>query len=98
MLVNWKKSKDQNVGAYIVFAKAADSKLYKEAAYTNQLTEAELQENFKKGLLVVCVGDDEYAVPVHVNANKAYIVSASTTAAVTEWAALATPSTKAAKK
>lgn len=34
--------KDKNIANYVVFAKAADSKLYREAAFTNQVEEAEL--------------------------------------------------------
>lgn len=90
------QSKDKNVANYVVFAKAADSKLYKEAAFTNQVEEAELNDAFLKGRLVVCLDAENgvYAVAVKVSANKAYTlamtgVSPSEVMSFVEWAAKA---------
>lgn len=92
----YEQLKDLHIRKVVVFANATDSKLYKEATFTNQLKEAELQELFKKGMLLINVGEDEYAIAAHVKDNEAYVVSASTTAAVVKYTAEA--ATTVAKK
>lgn len=88
--------KDKNIANYVVFAKAADSKLYKEAAFTNQVEEAELNDAFLKGRLVICTDADNgvFEAAVKVAANKAYTmasttVETTTTISMVEWAAKA---------
>lgn len=84
--------KDKNIATYVVYAKAADSKLYKEAAFTNQVEEAELKDAFMKGRLLVDLGTSAgLAAVVLVKANKATTLVVGAQDAVTgkEWAAKA---------
>lgn len=84
------QAKDLHVKNYIVYGKTADSKLYKEAAYTNQVDQADVEDAFKKGILIVKVGDKFYA-PLVLNANKVSTIDlVSTTPTITEWQAKAT--------
>ena len=85
----YEQSKDLHIRNFVAFGKAADSKLYKESTFTTQIKEAELQEMFKKGMLLINTGEEAFAVAVCVNGEKAYTVAASTSVAVTEWSALA---------
>lgn len=86
--------KDLHIRNIVVFGKAADHKLYSDAAKTVQITEAELQEMFKKGMLLINLDEDEYAVAVKVDDNKAYTVGTATVgeatvASLVEWTAVA---------
>lgn len=84
-------AKDKNVANFVVYGKAADSKVYYEAAYTNQVTQADLEDAFNKGRLIIMSGDVAL-VPVVLNANKVTTVALSSgSVAGTEWAAKATP-------
>jgi len=47
---------DVHIRSNLVYAKAADKKLYYEAAYTNQVTQADLEDAFKKGTLLIVDG------------------------------------------
>ena len=49
-------AKDKYVTAVIVFAKAADHKLYDDAEFTTQSKEAVVKDAFLKGVLVVASG------------------------------------------
>lgn len=82
-------AKDKNVANVVVYAKSADSKIYLESAYTTQVKQAELEDAFNKGRLIVMVGDVA-AAPIYVNANKVGVISASA-GSVTEYTAVATP-------
>lgn len=55
----FEQAKDLHVVATKVFAKASDTKAYKDAAYTEQFTTSELTEAFIKGALVIS-GDNMY--------------------------------------
>lgn len=82
---------DQHVTALVVYGKTADSKIYKEAAYTNQVEEAVVLDAFLKGTLMVKVGTS-YFRPVKVAANKVTIAELSGTpaaATLTEYSAKA---------
>lgn len=69
-------AKDKYVTALIVFGKAADSKLYEDAEYTKQVDQADVEDAFEKGVLMVVVGTAEYR-PVKVAGNKVTIVDIS---------------------
>ena len=64
---------DKYVGNYLVFGKAADSKLYVDEELTEQVSQADLNEAFTKGLLLIKVGNDFFK-PVKVAANKAVVI------------------------
>ena len=80
---------DKYVAAVIVFGKAADSKLYVDAAYTTQVEEAVVVDAFVKGTLLVIDGDATLK-PVKVEGNKVLTLDyASSTLSATEWVAKA---------
>lgn len=80
---------DKNVAAVIVFGKAADSKLYIDAAYTTQVEEAVVVDAFVKGTLLVVDGDATLK-PVKIEGNKVLTLDyASSTLSATEWVAKA---------
>lgn len=80
---------DKNVEAYVVYGKAADHKLYYEAAYTNQVTQADLEAAFQKHMLVIYDGTS-YWIPFKQAANKVYIIdTVSNALAFVEWTAKA---------
>ena len=86
----YEQAKDLHVKNYVVYGKAADSKLYAEAAYTNQIEQAALEEMFSKGLVLIDLGDDGQAIPVSIKANKVYTVATvSNAVALVEWVAKA---------
>lgn len=86
----YEQLKDLHIRNIVVYGKAADHKLYKEAAYTTQITQAELQEMFKKGMLLICTGENTYELAVKVAANKAQTMGLNSTAvAFVEWTAVA---------
>lgn len=88
----FEQAKDLHVRSVIVYGKAEDHKLYwnfANSAYSDQLEEAELQELFKKGLLLI---DDAgvLLLAVKVDGEKATTVSyASNTVGCVEWSAIA---------
>lgn len=66
-------AKDKYVGAFVVFGKASDSKLYVDAEYTTQLGVDEAADAFNKGLLLVKVGDKAFH-PVAMNGVKFLVI------------------------
>lgn len=91
MTTNFIDAADKYVAARIVYGKAADSKIYLEAAYTNQAPQAEVEDAFLKGVLLVKVGD-AYFKPVSISGNKVLTVALTGSPAAlagTEWTAKA---------
>lgn len=82
--------KDKNVASFFVYAKAADSKIYLESTFTTQVTEAQLNDAFMKGrLLVIGAGEKVYA-PVYVNGEKVAVMdTVSTAVSIVEYSAVA---------
>lgn len=71
------QAKDLHVRSITVYGKAADKKLYWDlsgSTYSNQLTQAELEELFNKGLLIIDDGTNKL-IPVSITANKAVTLS-----------------------
>ena len=62
-------AKDKYVAARIVYAKAADHKLYLEPGFTTQAGQAEVVDAFLAGVLVVSVGS-AFVRPGKVDGNK----------------------------
>lgn len=71
------QAKDKNVANFIAHGKAADSKLYYESTYTNQVDQAVAEDAFLKGRLIIKVGDD-YIYPVSLSSHKIKTVDVST--------------------
>lgn len=87
-------AKDKNVKALVVYGKTADHKLYSDSAYTaaNKVTQAEVEDAFKKGMLIIVNGDN-WLRPTALNGNKVYTATlegSPAAATVTEWTAVAT--------
>lgn len=70
----FEQSKDLHVANYVVYGKAADKKLYIDAAFTTQADEADVADAFTKGRLLVAVGDVSY-VPVAMEDEKVTIIT-----------------------
>lgn len=64
----YENASDLHVRSNLVYAKAADKKLYYEAAYTNQVTKADLVDAFTKGTLLIVSGDN-YLKPIELAGN-----------------------------
>lgn len=80
---------DKYVAAVVVYGKAADSKLYVDADYTDQAFITDVEDAFVKGSLVVKVGAKVYK-PVALDGVKVAVASlVSGTATVTEFSAKA---------
>lgn len=80
---------EKNVGAFVVYGKTSDHKLYLESSYTTQAPQADVERAFAMGLLLVKVSTTAYK-PVAMSGNKVHTAElASSTATVTEWTAKA---------
>lgn len=92
----FEQAKDLHVRAVVVYGKAADHKLYWKlsgSTYSEQLEEAELQELFQKGLLIIDDGTNKM-IAVNLAANKVKTLamtgaSGSEVMSFVEWAAVA---------
>ena len=84
-------AKHKNVSAFVVYAKAADSKIYEDSAFTTQAKQADVEDAYNHNRLVVMNGTVALR-PVALDANKVATIDVTgTTVAGAEWAALATP-------
>lgn len=97
----YEHANDLHVRAVTVYGKTADKKLYwnlSDTTYSEQVKQAELEELFGKGLLIIDDGTNKL-IPVSITANKAVTLSvtagasggADTVGPVT-WLTVATPS------
>lgn len=77
----WKDAKDKNVAAIVIFAKAADHKLYVDEDMTVQAKEAFVADAFLKGTLVVADGD-AFVRPAKVEGNEVDVNGTTYEAAV----------------
>ena len=84
----YEDANDQHVRKIVFFGKTADHKLYDGSDYKKQITQKELEDAFKKGMLLIYDGTS-YMNAVSITANKALTVAGTTTVAGTEWAAKA---------
>lgn len=84
-------AKHKNVSAFVVYAKAADSKIYVDSAFTTQATQADVEDAYNHNRLIVMNGTVALK-PVALDANKVATIDVSgTTVTGAEWAAVATP-------
>ncbi len=91
----YEQLKDLHIKTFIIYGKAADGKIYEEAAYTHQVKQADLEDMFMKGLVLVHVDTATYCAPVKIAANKVYTLAtetadSKTVAKLVEWTAAAT--------
>ena len=85
-------AKDKNVANVVFYGDETDNKLYYEASGSTktQVTQADLEDAFKKGRLIVAVGDNMYT-PVKVAANKVTVADiVSNAVALVDYTAKAT--------
>lgn len=86
-------ARDKNVANFVVYGKAADSKLYYESTYTTQVKQADIEDAFNKGRLII-MNSTTALVPIALAGNKvttAALAGSPAAIAGTEWAAEATP-------
>ena len=82
-------AKDKYVTAVVVYGKAADSKIYVDADFTEQAPIDAVKDAFEKGVLMVKVGEAEFR-PVKVAGVKVTVVDfANAAVTATEFAAKA---------
>lgn len=85
----FEQSKDLHVRNYVVYGNASDNKLYYEATYTNQVTEADLVDAFVKGALLIDDGTNKL-VPVSIADNTVKTIDGtSSSATLVTWTAKA---------
>lgn len=82
-------AKDLHVRVRTVYGKAADHKLYYDSKYTTQVTKADAEDAFKKGMLLI-VDTTTTLVPVAMTGTTVKTVAGSSTAAtLVDWAVAA---------
>lgn len=69
----YQDAKDKNVASFVVYGKAADGKLYKDADYNVEAPLAIVADAFKKRNLLILVGDVAY-VPVKLDDNEVTVL------------------------
>lgn len=77
---------DQHVRAVVLYGKAADHKLYADAKYTMKVAAADIEDAFKKGMLLINDGTNLLR-PIKFAANKVTTVDGTTSVTGTEWSA-----------
>lgn len=86
----FEKANDQHVRNLVVFGKAADTKLYYDAAYTEQVTQADAEYYFGMNCLQVKTAAGLFA-PVAVKGAAVLTIDlASSNPTITSWAVKAT--------
>lgn len=89
--------KDLQVRKFVVYGKAADHKLYYDAAYKEQVSKADVEDAFKKGMLLIVDGES-YHEAVSLTGEKVSTLgtttvgetsSTKTVASLVEWSAKA---------
>lgn len=88
-------ARDKNVANFVVYGKAADSKLYYDLTVDTpvQVKQADIEDAFNKGRLII-MNSTTALVPLALSGNKVLTASMSGSPAAitgTEWAAEATP-------
>lgn len=79
------QAKDKNVANFIVYGKTADTTLYYDEKMTVKLKQADAEDAFKKGRLII-VNGGAYYTPISLASGKVKTVGmSSNTVALTEW-------------
>ena len=87
------RAEDKNYAAFIIYKKTSETKAYKDAAFTTQLTTSELKNAYLKGA-VILLDTGAYATPQGYSETSSvgsvtYIVPNGTTATSADIASLA---------
>lgn len=75
----YEHSKDVHVKNYVVYGKTGDKKLYYEPEYKTQVSKADMEDAFLKGLLLIDDGTNKLT-PVAMTAATVTTVNAGSTA------------------
>ena len=79
-------AKDEHVANFVVYGKAADSKIYYDAEYTTQVTKADAEDAFLKGRLIVKTASGA-SEAIGITSTKVLTAAVSSgSLAATEWA------------
>ena len=78
---------DQHVRAVIIYGNATDHKLYADSAHTVTLSAEDIEDAFKKGMLLH--DGTNLLMPVKFGSGKVTTFDGTTTVAGTEWSASA---------
>ena len=82
----YEQGKDLHVATYMVYGKTADHKLYADKALKETVTDAEIEDSFKKGRLVIVEGAN-FLVPVAFGTAGIVTVTAGETVKTQAWTA-----------
>lgn len=82
----YEDAKDLNIRKFVVYGKTADKKLYYESDFKTQVTQADAEDAFKKGMLLV-MDTTTMLVPVSMAGTTVKTVAeASSAVSLTSWA------------
>lgn len=77
---------DLNVRAYVVYGKTADKKLYLEKDCKTQAAKAEVEDAFKKGMLLIMDGSNILKPISMAGTTVKTVTEASSTVSLVSWA------------
>lgn len=81
----YENSKDQHIRKLVVYGKTADKKLYYESDFKTQVTKADAEDAFKKGMLLI-MDTTTMLIPVSMAGTTVKTVAeASSNVSLTSW-------------
>ena len=81
----YENSKDQHIRKLVVYGKTADKKLYYESDFKTQVTQADAEDAFKKGMLLI-MDTTTMLIPVSMSSTTIKTVAeASSSVSLTSW-------------
>lgn len=81
----YENSKDQHIRKFVVYGKTADKKLYYESDFKTQVTQADAEDAFKKGMLLI-MDATTMLIPVSMASTTIKTVAeASSSVSLTSW-------------
>ena len=81
----YENSKDQHIRKLVVYGKTADKKLYYESDFKTQVTQADAEDAFKKGMLLI-MDTTTMLIPVSMASTTVKTVAeASSSVSLTSW-------------
>lgn len=82
----YEDAKDLNIRKHVVYGKSGDKKLYYDEKYTKQVSKADAEDAFKKGMLLI-MDTTTMLVPVAMTGTAVKTVSGTDSAVTTtSWA------------
>lgn len=76
---------DLNVRSYVVYGRTGDKKLYIESDFKTQATKAEVEDAFKKGMLLVMDGSTILKPVVMTGTTVKTVTEAASTVSLVSW-------------